>query len=360
MHKSTFLIYYLTLTFSLPVIAKPDPAIEANHIRENIYFEKDKENTELLSEEKIKKIELSIDDSLESFTKFKGKKKNFVKKKSSAIKYRSKKIIKKGALLYKNNRYFVSPRAILAFISHDPKNYYSEVLNLFDEETYFIRNIDLISTNRFFDLETKPDHKINYPEKLLTKKYYERLPMSLKFDLQTEIFKEGYLDELADNTSSDSKVPSLAAGLGFSFHLTTNYDFLLNMGLSSFFHTGTWFSGFEKTIYQSFYIGPEIILRLGSIEGLNIYGVCELTRSLYNSISDSQKTIDLFLRNSSYKFGIELKAKNKKSTWYTGAYYRLIESSLGRETSDDVSKPRYRQNSNAYGLYFGRTFDFNW
>ena len=111
------------------------------------------------------------------------------------------------------------------------------------------------------------------------------------------------------------------------------------MGLSSFFHTGTWLSGFEKTIYQSLFVGPEIIVRLGSIEGLNVYGVCELTRSLLNRISDTEKTIDLFLRNSSYKFAIELKAKNQKSTWYTGAYYRLIESSLGRETSDDVAKP---------------------
>ena len=254
----------------------------------------------------------------------------------------------------------MTPRSFIATVSHDPQNYYSEILNLFDEETYFIRNIDLTSTKRFYQLQETPEQKINYPEKLFSKKYYEKFPYSIKFDLQTEIFKEGYLDELSDSSSTDSQVPSLAAGLGFSFHLTTNYDFIINMGLSSFFHTGTWLSGFEKTIYQSLFVGPEIIVKLGSIEGLNVYGVCELTRSLLNRISDTEKTIDLFLRNSSYKFAIELKAKNQKSTWYTGAYYRLIESSLGRETSDDLAKPRFRQNSNAYGLYFGRTFDFLW
>ena len=153
---------------------------------------------------------------------------------------------------------------------------------------------------------------MNYPEKLFSKKYYEKFPYSIKFDLQTEVFKEGYLDELSDNSPTSSKVASLAAGLGFEFfHVTTNYDFIINMGLSSFFHTGTWLSGFEKTIYQSLYIVPEIIVRLAAYEGLNVYGICELTRSLINKISNQEKTIDLFLRNSSYKFAIELGEKSK-------------------------------------------------
>ena len=287
----------LLITLFNTALAKPDPSVEANHIRRNIFFDKDLKTT-TLPEEKLKNLELSLDNDLDFFTKFKGKKKVSKKIKSSAVKYRSKKIIKKGAILYKENQYFITPRSFIAIVSHDPKEYYSEVLNLFDEETYFIRNIDLTSTKRFYQLQEMPGQKMNYPEKLFSKKYYEKLPFSIKFDLQTEIFKEGYLDELSDSSSTDSNVPSLAAGLGFSFHVTTNYDFIINMGLSSFFHTGTWLSGFEKTIYQSLYIGPEIIVKLGSIEELNVYGICELTRSLLNRISNTEKTIDLSLRNS--------------------------------------------------------------
>ena len=359
-----FLLIYtfaiLLLISPLLINASPsaiDPAIEANHIRRDFYGVK---KQKVLSEEDIAKIELSLDDDLINFSKFKGKTKNFKKIKSSEIKYRSKKIIKKGALLFKDSRYYFSPRSFVAVVSHNPKNHFSSVLNAFDQEEFQIRNIDLSSTNRLLNLNQDPERKIDYPKKLLSKKYYDQLPILLKIDLQTELFKEGYLDELSGSTTPNTDVPSIAAGLGISLHLVTNYDFILNFGLSSFFHTGTWLSRFEKTIYQSLYVGPEILLRMGSIEGLNIYGICELTRSLINNISSNDKSVDLSLRNSSIKFGIELKSSKQKSTWYTGAYYRLIESSLGRESSSNSPKPRYRQNSNAYGLYFGRTFDFFW
>lgn len=354
----TFLSLFLLLEANAieKKLSVNDPAIEANHIRKIKI-----DNKETLPESVIKNFELSLDNDLENFTKFKGSKKEFKKISSSVLKYRTKKIIPKGALLRQGEDYYVSPRTFLAMVSHDPKEYYSEILDLYDKETYYIRNIDLISTDRFFDLNEKPDHKISYPKKLFNKKYYEKFPFLFKFDLQTEVFKEGYLDELSTSTTSENQVSSLAAGIGASFHLVTDYDFILNFGLSSFIHVGTWISGFEKTTYQSLYLGPEVLLKLGNIEGLNVYGICELTRSLYNSISDTDNTINIFLRNSSIKLALELKSKTSgKSTWYTGAYYRLIESSLGRETSNDVAKPRYRKNSNAYGLYFGRTFDFYW
>lgn len=352
-------IIFLTLSHSLFASENNktalDPAIEAHYRREKV-----SKSLGTLKEVDIKNLELSLDDDIDQYSKFKGTPKEFKKKKNDVIKYRSKKIIKKGARLYIDGNYYITPRSFVALISHNPKEFSSQILNIFDEETYYVRNIDLIPTKRFFDINVKPDSKISYPKKLLNKKYYDKLPMLFKADLQTEIFKEGYLDELSDNSSVDSQVPSIAAGLGISLHLVTNYDFILNFGLSSFLHAGTWISGFEKTLYQSLFLGPEVILKVGSIEGLNIYGICELTRSLYNNISDTEKTIDLFLRNTSIKFAVELKSKQQKSTWYTGAYYRLIESSLGRETPDNVSKPRFRQNSNAYGLYFGRTFDFYW
>ena len=110
-----------------------------------------------------------------------------------------------------------------------------------------------------------------------------------------ELFKEGYLDELSNSAATDTDVSSIAAGLGISIHFVTNYDFILNFGLSSFFQTGTWISGFEKTIYQSLYFGPEVLLKMGSIEGLNVYGICELTRSLFNNISSNDKSIDRFI-----------------------------------------------------------------
>jgi hypothetical protein len=332
-----------------------DPSIDANHIRK-----KHNPVNNVLNEIDIKKMELNLDDDIEKFSKFNGRPKTFSKKMSSELKYRTKKIIKKGSILLKNGNYYISPRSFLSIVSHNPKEYFSEVLNHFDETTYFVRNIDLTSVDRFLDLSEKPSQRISYPKKLFNKKYYDYLPMLLKVDIQTEVFKEGYLQELSTSSPSDAEVSSIAAGLGISFHLVTNYDFILNFGLSSFIHTGTFISGFEKTLYQSVYLGPEVLLKLGSIEGLNAYAICELSRSLYNNISDSQKTIDLFLRNSSVKFAFELKSEKSKSTWYTGAYYRLVESSMGRETSSSISKPKFRQNSNAYGLYFGRTFDFSW
>jgi len=357
--KQISTLAYLLFSFSSFALEKTplpsDPAIEANHIREE-----KKISHETLSETTIKNFELTLDDELEKFTKFKGTPREIKKPNISIIKYRTKKIIPKGALLRKNGIYYVSPRTFIAMVSHNPKEYFSEILNLYDKETYFIRNIDLISTKRFFDLEENPRNKISYPKKIFNKKYYEKFPFLLKFDLQTEILKEGYLEELSTSTTSNSNQSSLAAGVGASFHLVTNFDFILNFGLSGFFHAGTWISGFEKTTFQSFYLGPEVLLKVGSIEGLNIYAVCELTRSLFNNISDSEKTIDVFLRNSSIKLALELKSKTKKSTWYTGAYYRLIESSLGRENSDESPKPKFRKNSNAYGVYFGRTFDFYW
>ena len=77
-------------------------------------------------------IHLTITQSSEE------KKIKYKKPDSSSVKYRKKKIIKKGAILYKDNKYYLSPRAFIAMVSHDPKNYFSEVLNLFDEEVFFI------------------------------------------------------------------------------------------------------------------------------------------------------------------------------------------------------------------------------
>ena len=339
------------------------PEIEANHVRDLYERPYENENIESLTNDDIKNMELNLDDELDKYTKFVEQPIPIIKKRKDPILYRDKKIIKKGALLELDGKYYFSPRAFLAVVSQSPSNYYSKILNHLDEETYNVRNIDLTPINRFIKLTFGPDHKISYPKKILSKKYYDRFPFLFKLDVQSEIFKEGYLDELSSSSSDQSNnevIPSLAVGLGGAFHLVTNYDFFINFGINTFFHTGTWISGFEKTIYQSWYIGPEVIVRIGSFEGLGIYNVFELSRSLFNNISDTQKTIDVNLRNSSLKFAIELKSLKKTSTWYTGAYYRLIESSLGRETKDEVNKPRYRKNSNAFGLYFGRTFDFYW
>jgi len=336
-------------------LAELDPSIEASHIRQD----KIKDAAELDTFE-IEKIELTLDDEIENFSKFKGVKKEFRSKRRESNVYRSRKVIKEGSLLFKDGKYYIAPKPILAIVSHDPTQYFSQIVNIYDEEVYYIRNSDLVSTKRFFELHEKPKNKISYPKKVFSKKYYDRLPMLFKFDVQTELFKEGYLEELSQQGNSESVTQSLAAGLGIALHVVTNYDFLINFGVSSFFHTGTYLSGFEKTLYQSLFLGPEVILKFGSVEGINVYGICELTRSLYNNISDIEKTIDIFLRNTSLKFSVELKSQEKKSTWYTGAYYRVIESSMGRETADEVSKPRFRKNSNAFGLYFGRTFDFRW
>lgn len=354
-------ILFTTIFFQFNTFGNP---IEVNHIRNEHLDEYNDQNFVPLTKDDISRIQLNLDDELENFTKFKGQVRKFTKKKVNPIQYVDKKIVKRGALLEKDGQYFISPIAFLALVSHTQTSYFSQILNEFEEEEYNIRNIDLMPFRHFAELQVKPERRLDYPKKSLLKENLDKFPLLFKFDLQTELFKEGYLDELSNsdsnNEESENAVPSLAAGLGAAFHLLTNTKSNINFGAVAFIHTGTWFSGFEKTLYQSLYFGPEVTIKVGSIEDLNIYVICELTRSLWNTISNQDKTIDIFLRNSSYKIGVELKAPTYKSTWYTGAYYRLIESSLGRETSNDVPKPRYRKNSNAFGLYFGRTFDFYW
>ena len=65
---STFIII-----ISIDARATPDPSVEANHIRKDIFIDKDIKAS-ILPEEKLKSLELSLDDSLDFFTKFKGKK----------------------------------------------------------------------------------------------------------------------------------------------------------------------------------------------------------------------------------------------------------------------------------------------
>ena len=160
-------------------------------------------------------------------------------------------------MLEKNGKYFISPIPFLALVSHTQTSYFSQILNEFEEEEYNIRNIDLMPFRHFAELQVKPERRLDYPKKSLLKENLDKFPLLFKFDLQTELFKEGYLDELSnsDNEDSENAVPSLAAGLGAAFHLLTNTKSNINFGAVAFIHTGTWFSGFEKTLYQSLYFG---------------------------------------------------------------------------------------------------------
>ena len=99
----------LIIIISIDARPTPDPSVEANHIRKDIFINKDIKAS-ILPEEKLKSLELSLDDSLIFLQNLKEKKvtKQF---KSSSVKYRSKKIIKK-------EQFFTKITSISSLLDH--------------------------------------------------------------------------------------------------------------------------------------------------------------------------------------------------------------------------------------------------